>query len=322
MHCKLLLGLALAAVSLLTSAHAQTWPSKPIKLIVPFSAGGPTDQLSRYVGQKLGDALGQPVVLENVLGAGGAIALERAAKSPPDGYTLVTSANSLQAIAPHLGTLPYDTVTSFTPIGTLAAFPYAVIVRPTSPYNTLGELVAAAKAKPAGVSAATPGAGTGTHLTAVLLAQRTGVTFNTVQYKGAAPIMNDIMGGHVDFTFEVLGSAMPIITAGKAKAIAMTGIKRHPLLANVPTVAETVPGFDFIGWFAIFGPANLPPEITRRLNIELGKIHESDDFKKYLEARGYLTMPGTPADLARNVQTELVKWGDVIKALPPGAIGK
>jgi tripartite-type tricarboxylate transporter receptor subunit TctC len=319
---RLLLSLVVAALVVAPGALAQGWPGKPIKLIVPFSAGGPTDQLSRYVGQKLSVALGQPVVVENVVGAGGVIGLERMAKSTPDGYTLATSASTLQAIAPHLGLIPYDTVKSFTPIGALAAFPYAVIVNANSPLNSVADLVARAKAKPGEVSAATPGAGTGTHLAAVLMAQRSDVQFNTVQYKGAAPIINDILGGHVDFTFEVIGSAMPLITSGKAKAIGMTGTKRHPLLPNVPTVAETLPGFDFVGWFALYGPSGLPPEITRRLNTELNKIHDSAEFRQYLETRGYQTLPGSAADLAARQQAEFVKWGEVVKKLPATAIGK
>ena len=132
--------------------------------------------------------------------------------------------------------------------------------------------------------------------------------------------MNDIMGGHLDFTFEVIGSATPLIAGGKTKAIATTGLRRHAGLPNVPSVAETVPGFEFLGWFALFGPAGLPPDITRRLNDELGKIQQSDEFKKYLESRGYQTMPGSSADLSESIRSEIVKWGDVVKSLPSSAL--
>ncbi len=322
MRIKILAGLAVALAVCVGGAQAQAWPNKPIKLIVPFAPGGPTDQLARHVGSKLAEALGQAVVVENVVGAGGSVGLDRLAKSAPDGYTIGASANTLQAIAPHLGPLPYDTVKSFTPIGTIAGFPFALMVGPSSPFNSVSDLLARARQRPGEVSSASAGVGTGQHLAALLLSQRTGVTFNAVQYKGAAPVMNDIMGGHADFAFEVIGSAMPIITGGKARVIATTDTARHPLLPNVPTVAETVPGFDIVGWFALFGPANLPADITRKINDELGKIHRSDDFKKYLEVRGYQTLPGSAADLATRAQTELVKWGEVVKAIPASALGR
>ena len=245
----------------------------------------------------------------------------RAARAlAPDGYILGTSANTLQAIAPHLGKLPYDTVKSFTPIGTLAGFAFVLIVGPNTQIVSLADLIAKAKHHPGKISAASAGLGTGIHMAAVLLSQSTGAVFNIVQYKGSGAALGDLIGGHVDFTFEVIGSAMPHISSGKTKVIATTGARRHPLLPNVPLVAESIPGLEFVGWFALFGPAGLPPDVTRRLNEELGRIHRSEEFRNYLETRGYEILPGSSGDLAERIQRELAKWGEVVKKIPEAAL--
>ena len=313
---------ALLISALSAPANAQTWPAKPIRIIVPFTTGGSIDQLTRFVGAKLSEGLGQPIVIENVLGAGGQVGMDRAARAPADGYTLVTGADSLQGLAPHMGPLPYDTVKGFTPVGGLATMSYAVIASPTSRFRTLSTLLSEAKDKPGTVSVGSTGVGVLIHLGSLLLEQKAGVDLNVIQYKGANPIMNDIMGGHLDFSFDVIGNTVTFVAAQKVRALATTGTRRSPLLPDVPTVSETIPGFELTGWFALFGPAGMPPEVTRRLNEQLNKVVDSDDYKKFLESHGYGSMRTTPSELAALVQQALAKYGDIVKSIPPEALGK
>jgi tripartite-type tricarboxylate transporter receptor subunit TctC len=322
---KLLSIFALAAAlstTLAAPASAQTWPSKPIRIIVPFTAGASIDGLTRFVGARLSEGLGQPVIVENVLGAGGQVGMDRAAKAPADGYTLVTGADSLNGLAPLLGPLPYDAARGFTPVGALASMSYAVIANRNSRFQNLGALLKEGKEKPDTVSVGSTGVGVLIHLGSLLLEQKSGAKFNVIQYKGAAPIVNDIMGGHLDFSFNVIGNSIELITAQKVKGLATTGTRRHPLLPDVPTVAETISGFELTGWFALFGPPGMPPEVTRKLNEQLNKVVESDDYKKFLASQGYGYMRTTPAELAGLVQQALAKYGEMIKALPPGAASK
>lgn len=301
---------------------AENWPSKPINLVVPFAAGGPTDQLARFVAAQIEKTLGKPVVVLNATGAGGVIGMEKLSRADPDGYTLGLSAYSMVSIAPYLSKLPYDTVKGFTPVGPLAAFPYVLTVGGKSPIKSLKELIGKAEAAPGTVAAASAGVGTGTHLAITLLSQETGTQFNDVQYKGSGPIVPALIGGHVDFTFEVIGSAVSVIKSGATKALATSGSKRHPLLKDVPTVAETYPGFEVVGWYAIFAPAGLPPEITEKLNVALRRAQETHEFKTYLENHGYDSMIMTSSQLADQIQQDLAKWGEVIKAIPASAIQK
>lgn len=318
---KRILMLVLAVIPFGTVA-AEPWPSRPINLVVPFAAGGPTDQLARFVAAQIEKALGKPVVVMNATGAGGVIGMEKLARADSDGYTLGLSAYSMVSIAPHLSKLPYDTVKSFTPVGPLAAFPYVLTVGGKSPLTSLKDLIDKAKAAPGTVAAASAGVGTGTHLAIALLSQETGAEFNDVQYKGSGPIVPALIGGHVDFTFEVIGSAVSVIKSGATKALAISGSKRHPLLMDVPTVAETYPGFDVMGWYAIFGPAGLPPEITGKLNEALRKAQETDEFNTYLQNHGYDSMIMTSAQLSDQIQKDLLKWSEVIKAIPKVALEK
>ena len=297
-------------------AFAQEWPARALTWIVPFAAGGPTDQVSRYMASKLSLALGQSVVIENVVGAGGAIGMDKLAKSPPDGYTIATSANTLQGIAPHLSKLPYDTVKSFTAIGGLAAFSYAIVVRIDSPINTMAELIRRARAEPGKVTAGSAGVGTGVHLGAVLLGQNAGVTFNTIHYKGGGPIMNDMIGGHLDFTLEVIGTALPMVSANRIKVIATTGKQRHSSFITVPTVSETLSGYEMNGWFAIFSPAGIPESVILKLNRAINEVERSTDYKDFVAGKGYDIMITTPDELAQLVKSEVMKWDEVIRGIP------
>lgn len=311
-----------AAIGLVVAqaASAQAWPAKPIKLIIPLAAGGATDKAARLVAQRLGTALGQQVVAENVTGAAGAIALQRLAQSDPDGYTLGATANSLHTVAPHMGKLPYDAVTSFSFIGTYASFDYVLITAPDSPYKSVADLVDKARRNPGAVSYGSSGVGTGNHLAGALFGQLANVDLNSIPYRGGSPAILDVMAGRTDFMFDVVGGAIAQIEGGKVKALGVSGTKRHPLLGNVPPIADTVHGYESGGWFALIGPAKLPPAIVQRLNTELNRIQASAEFRDQLAALGYAPLPGTPADVEKRIQVESAKWGGVVGKLPCSAI--
>ena len=317
-HLKTLaavLGLVLAQ-----AAGAQAWPAKPIKLIIPLAAGGATDKAARLVAQRLTTALGQQVVAENVTGASGAIGLQRLALSEPDGYTLGATANSLHTVAPHMGKLPYDTLTSFTFAGTYASFDYVLITAPDAPYKTIGDLVARARKDPGAVSYGSSGVGTGNHLAGALFGQLAKAELNSIPYRGGSPAIMDVMAGRTDFMFDVVGGAIAQIEGGKAKALGVSGTTRHPLLPNVPVIAEAVTGYESGGWFALIGPAHLPPAIVQRLNSELNKMQALPEFREQLAALGYSTLTGTPADVEKRLKAETVKWGEVVNKLPCSVI--
>jgi tripartite-type tricarboxylate transporter receptor subunit TctC len=313
---RTLTAAALALAALPMAGSAQQFPSQPIKLIVPFSAGGPTDALARQVAKQLQAGLGQPVVVENVLGAAGQIALEKATKSVPDGYTILISANTIQAIAPHLGKLPYDTIKGFTPLGGLAGFPYGLTVGAKSSINSVQELIAKAKASPGQVSSGSAGVGTGTDMTINMLAQAANVTFNQVNYKGSAPVMQDLMGGHIDFSFEVISNAVPLWKQGAIKVLATSGKSRHKVINNVPAMNEIYPGFEFVAWFAMYGPPDMPAPIVKRYSDELQKIQKSPEYLAFIEDRGFDAVPATSDELGKMTRDELAKWGDVIAKTP------
>lgn len=313
---RTLTAAALALAIVPTAGIAQQWPSQPIKLIVPFSAGGPTDALARQVAKQLQAGLGQTVVVENVLGAAGQVALDKATKSPPDGYTILISANTIQAIAPHLNKLPYDTIKGFTPLGGLAGFPYGLTVGAKSPINSVQELVAKAKATPGQVSSGSAGVGTGTDMTINMLAQVANITFNQVNYKGSAPVMQDLMGGHIDFSFEVISNAVPLWKQGSIKVLGTTGKTRHKVINNVPAMNEIYPGFEFVAWFAMYGPPDMPAPIVKRYSDELLKIQKSPEFMAFVEDRGFDAVPATSDELGKMTRDELAKWGEVISKTP------
>ena len=318
-HANWLLNVFLLALLLPGVATAQAWPIKPVKLVVPLLAGGSVDQTARFFATELGKSIGQTVVVENLPGGNGAIGLDRVVKAAPDGYTLVVTANSFQTISPHLSEvpLPYDTTRDFTPVAGLVTVSHIILAKPTLPANTLAELVALAKATPTGLNhgaASTTGA---SYLASVLFARRVGINFTDVFYKGAGGVYNDLMGGHIDIFFDSLGAAVPLIASGKIKAIATTMEKRHPLTPNVPTVAESYPGFDTSGWYAIYGPAKLPPEVVNKINAEVTRIHLSAEFQAFAKAYGYEAMLGSATALASIQAKELAQWGEIAKVLAP-----
>jgi len=318
MLSKLLRACLVFAALLPALAWAQAWPSRPIKLVVPLLAGGSVDQTARFFAAELSKSLGQPVVVENVPGGNGAIGLHRVAQAQPDGYTFAVTANSFQTISPHLSEtpLPYDTTRDFTPVAGLVSVSHVVLVRPTLPVNTLPELVELAKkAQPKGLNHGAASATGASYLASLLFRRQAGFEMTDVFYKGAAAAYTDLMGGHIDVFFDSLGAAIPLISSGKVKAIATTQAKRHPLTPTVPTVAESYPGFDTSGWYAIVGPAKVSADIVNKFNSAVAAVHASAEFAAFARNYGYEPMAGGANDLAATQAKELVQWGEIAKSL-------
>ena len=306
---------AAAASAALAPAWAQDkWPSKPITYVVPFPAGGTTDILARLIAQKLGPALGTTIIVDNKGGAGGSVGSEVASRAAPDGYTILGGTISSHAINvslyPKIG---YDPVKSFEPITLIGTNPTVLVVNQASPYKTLADVIAAAKAKKP-LNSASAGSGTSQHLSLELLKSKAGVDITHIPYKGSSPAIQDVIAGQVDMMFDTTVVAGPHIESGKLRALAVTSAKRLPNLPNVPTVAETVPGYEVISWQALFAPAGTPKAIVERLHTEIAKILNDADMQDRL---GKLGMQG--ADLSTDQisafqKAEVAKWAAVIKA--------
>jgi tripartite-type tricarboxylate transporter receptor subunit TctC len=306
------LVLALAA----GGATAQPYPSKPIRVVVPNPAGGFYDVIARSVGQKVGDSLGQPMVVENRVGAGGSVGTEFTAKAPPDGYTIMVGGIGPHGIAPSLyAKLPYDPVKDFAPIILVAMTPNILVVHPASPFQSVQDIVAAARAKPGSVSYASNGNGTSQHLSAEMFATTMGLKLNHVPFKGSAPAVTAMLGGQVDFAFAVAPDALAHVKAGKLRALAVTGAKRAAPLPDVPTMAEAgVPGYEATAWFGYLAPAGTPREIVDRLNAEIAKSLESPEVRDRLAPGGLSELPGgSPERFGDHIKSEIVKWSKVVK---------
>ncbi len=306
---------ALASAALALPAFAQDkWPSKPITYIVPFPAGGTTDVLGRLIAQKLGPVLGQTIVVDNKGGAGGSVGSEQASRAPADGYTLLGGTISSHAINvslyPKIG---YDPVKSFAPITLIGTNPTVLVVNQASPYKTLGDVIAAAKAKKP-LTSASAGSGTSQHLSLELLKAKAGIDITHVPYKGSGPAIQDVMAGQVDMMFDTTVVAGPHIESGKLRALAVTSAKRLPTMPNVPTVAESVPGYEVISWQAIFAPAGTPQPIVDRLHTEIAKILAEPDMKDRIAKLGMQGSDMTPAQLGEFQKAEVAKWAQVIKS--------
>ena len=305
---------ALAAVVLAAPLCAQDYPSRPIRLIVPFPPGGGTDAVSRLVAQELSKQTGWTVVVENKAGAGGMIGLQEAAKARNEGYDMVMGQVDNIVIAPAVQrTGIVDPVKDLTPVIQVASSPFLFMAATGSKYNTLGDWVSEAKANPGKLTYGTAGYGTFTHL-AVELLQNAG-NFKAVQvpYKGASPAITDLLGGHIPMAALSIASGMPHIQGGKVKGLAVTSAARSPALPDVPTVAESgFPGFEANGWLAIFVPNGTPPAVVAKLNAEIGKVMQSAEMKKQLLAQGVEARTSTPEQLGAMVRSETAKWGKII----------
>jgi tripartite-type tricarboxylate transporter receptor subunit TctC len=306
-------GVSLAAFS--TLAAAQAWPSKPIKYVVPFAAGGTTDILARTISEKLSVALGQPVVVENKPGAGGGVGAAEVAKAAPDGYTIMGGTISTHAINASLyKNLPYDPVKDFAAITLIARVPNMLVINNDIPAKNVAELIQLMKANPGKWSFASSGNGTSQHLSGELFKGMAGVEMQHIPYKGSPPALTDVMGGQVNMTFDNITTAWTLAKSGKLRALAVTTAKRSPVAPDVPTLAESgLPGYEVGSWQGVFAPAGTPPDIVKRLNAEIVKIINSPDVQKKLLELGAEPVGNSSEEFSALVKTEVVKWGDVVK---------
>ncbi len=311
-------GLACIAGSLGLAANsvmAEDYPSRPITDIVASTAGGGTDIVSRIVGQQLSKQLGQPIVVENLAGAGSLTGTVAAAKATPDGYTLQTGLTASMAVNPSLfAHLPYDPVSDFEPVGMLAKFPFVIVVSKNFPAQSVGELIAMAKAKPGEINYASAGNGTGQHLSMELFKLMSGINLTHVPYRGAQPAYADVISGQVPVFFDNLASALGQIRGGNVRALAVSGTKRSPLLPDVPTVAEAgVPGYENYVWFGLWAPKNTPQPIIDKLHTEIQKALVNPAVKDRIEADAGEPFDMPLADIKPFLKKEIAKWAEVVK---------
>jgi tripartite-type tricarboxylate transporter receptor subunit TctC len=307
------LGLAFALLVFSTLAAAQ-YPNRAVKLIVPFPPAGATDVVGRIVAAKLGERLGQAVVVDNKPGAGGSIGSDLAAKSPADGYTLLIATSSTHSIGPVLQKLPYDPIRDFAPITHVANVPNVLVVSPTLPVASVQELVALAKAKPGQLNFASSGIGTIVHLNAELFKLISGTDIVHVPYKGTALSIPDVASGNVAMLFDSLASVMPHIKSGKVKPLAVNAAKRQALLPDVPTLAEAgMPQFDRYTWFGMFAPAGTPPEIVSRLQKEIVAALQAPDLLERFSNVGAEAVGSTPEQFVERIRSDATRWSEVIR---------
>ncbi len=312
---KILLLSFLCAFSM-SSGFAQTkdmYPTKPIRLIVGFSPGGSADSVGRALAEGLSTRLGQPVIVENKAGANGNIAADIVARSAPDGYTLYFPSIGHAVNVSLYKNLSYDPVNDFTAIGSVFSAPNMLVVNAKSPYNTVGDVIAAAKANPGRLTFASSGSGTSVHLSAVLFEKMAKIDMIHVPYKGTGSAMPDVISGQVDMSFPNLPSAVPQVKANNLKALGVTTAKRSAAAPGVPTIAESgLPGYDMATWYGLVAPANLPANIRNRLNKELQGILADPNFRDKLIAQGADPMPGTPEQFATFIKSEIERWRKLI----------
>jgi tripartite-type tricarboxylate transporter receptor subunit TctC len=305
-----------AAALLGASLAAQAaWPEKAIKIVVPWAPGGSTDILARTVAAELTKSLGQPVIVENKPGASGNIGSDFVAKAAPDGYTLLFGSMSTHCINPGMMAMPFRGVDDFTPIAMLAFVLNTMVIHPSLPVNNVKEFIDYAKANPGKVAYASAGPGSTNHLSAALLEKMAGIQMLHVPYKGGAPAVTDTVGGQTQLLFTAGTQSLPHVKAGKLKLLAVTEKKRSTLLPNIPTVAETVPGYEMAVWYGAFAPSALPPEIQKRLNAEINRIMMLPDVKAKMEAIGVEPVNETPEQFTAIMRADYEKWTRLVKEL-------
>ncbi|NKE65613.1 tripartite tricarboxylate transporter substrate binding protein [Ramlibacter sp. RBP-2] len=306
----LLLGVALVTGTL---AHAQQYPAKPIRLVVPFPAGGATDIFARAVSQKLGEKLGTTVIVDNKPGAGGTIGSDLAAKAPADGYTLLLSTTSTHSIAPSFGArLPYDAVADFTPIAHVGNAPSIMLVPNTSPARTVKEWVEYARKNPGKLNYASSGNGTVVHLGSEYFKAQAGLFLVHIPYRGTALAIPDLVSGKVDMLLDSLPSGLPHVKQGRLRALGITSLKRSPLLPELPAISESVPGYESVTWFGVYGPKGLPADIVAKVNAGLNQALAEADVKDRLAQLGIEPAGGTPQQFATMVARDRAKWKKII----------
>ena len=308
-------AIALAAATLSLGAAAQAYPTKPITIVVPFSAGGTTDILARLVGQYLTTELGQPVVVDNKAGAGGNIGGALAAKAPADGYTLFMGTVGTHAINAALyKKMPFDHVKDFAPLSRVANVPNLLVAHPSQPFKTVPEMIAYAKANPGKINFGSPGNGASPHLSGELFKSMAKVELTHIPYKGSAPAVSDLLGNQIAIMFDNMPSVIPHVRSGKLRAIAISTAQRSPELPDVPTIAEAgVPGYEAVSWFGLFAPAATPKPVLDKLSTALSKVLANPEVQKKISAQGGETVNETPVQFAAFIRSETTKWGKVVK---------
>lgn len=306
--------IAAGAISASGATLAQGFPDRALRLVVPFPPGGPTDIVARPLAQLLGEALGQPVVVDNRGGAGGSIGADAVAKSAPDGYTLLMGTVGTNAINGALYTkLPHDPVRDFTPIALVASAPVAVVVNPAAPIGSVKDLIEQARAKPGSVSFGSAGNGTPGHLTGVMFASAAGITLQHVPYKGSAPAITDLLGNQIPMMFDPLQSVIQHVRSGKLRALAISGKMRSPVLSDVPTLDEAgVKGFESTAWWGVFAPAGLPAGVAAKLREAVAQVVTSGAYKEKLGNLG-VEPSANPGSLAEFQMSEVAKWGKAVR---------
>jgi tripartite-type tricarboxylate transporter receptor subunit TctC len=296
-------------------ADAQDWPTKQVNLIVPFSAGGTTDLFGRLLANYMHQKFGQPFIVENRAGAGGNLGAAAVAKAAPDGYTFLVGTVSTHAINPFIySKLPYDTVKDFQPVSLIARLPNILVVHPSLPANNVAELIAHLKANPEKLSYGSSGTGTSIHLAAELFKIKTGTTMTHVPFRSSGDIMNNLTGGHINLAFDNITLAWPQVKAGRLRALAVSSTERSAIAPDVPTVADTIPGFEATSWHGVFAPAGTPKPIIDKMAAEMKRILDLPEVKDKLFEIGAVASPMTPEEFAKFIDAERAKWQDVVKA--------
>ena len=313
MFKRLLCAIAFTALSV-SSAFAQTYPSKPIKIVVPYPPGGFNDTLGRTLAAKFTEAWGQPAFVENKPGGNTLIGNEFAAKSPPDGYTLLVVAFPFSVVPSLIKTMPYDSVRDFSPVILAATSANLLVVHPSLPVKSVGELVALAKSKPGSLSYASTGNGSSNHISMELFKSLAGVDIVHIPYKGSGPAVSDLLGGQVQLMFDNTPNVLPQVKAGKLRALGSSGAKRAALTPDVPTVAEAgVPGYELTVWFGLVAPAGTPREVVQKLNAEVAKILAMPDVRERFMAQGVEPQGSTPEQFAEHIKAQMAKWARVVQ---------
>jgi tripartite-type tricarboxylate transporter receptor subunit TctC len=309
----LTLSVLTASVLAAGGASAQSWPQRPVKIVVTFPTGGAPDILARILSERA--QLGQPMVVDNKPGAGGNIGADIVAKSAPDGYSIVMGTVGTHSINGAIyAKMPYDMVRDFAPVALVASTPNLLVVNNNLPVKTINELIAYMKANPNKLSFGSPGVGTSVHVAGELFKTMTGTSMTHVPYKGRQFAIPDLVGGSIQLMFDNMPSALPMASEGKIRPIAVTSAKRSPAAPDIPTVAESVPGFEATSWFAVFAPAATPKAVIDRLNAEIRRVYNLPDIKERLAKLGLDPILSSPEELARYQAAEIDKWAKVVKA--------
>jgi tripartite-type tricarboxylate transporter receptor subunit TctC len=308
------LAIPVLALSLVAAAAAQTYPSRPVRIVIPLSPGGTTDVPGRIIAQKLSESLGQNFFVENRAGAGGTIGSDFVAKSKPDGYTLLLTATPF-VITPHVyKKMPYDALADFAPVVRIASGPYVLVVHPSLGVNSVTELIAAAKKEPGKIDFASSGNGSAQHLVSELFMYMAGIKLNHVPYKGSGPAQQDLMSGIIKVSFVGTPIAIPHMKSGRLKALGVSTAKRSPEMPDVPTVAEAgVPGYEAIVWIGLLAPAGTPKEIVAKLNGDIARLVRTEDVRRLIGPTGMEPDPDTPEQFAAYVKADYDKWGRVVR---------